>query len=334
VILDYYRERHLRRLIGAARKSTLVNDTPIYYGTYWGVGVNTRPPLPGPEPPPTKRIMPNRRYAPIFSLARTDFWERRELTPAEEQTLRNAGDPGLAGRVPDLASLLYRSGRYRYLAGLEVGRRMRDRIRIKRAGHLRVVTWQWDEITSEIAAGDGYKHRQVLQGILRGLAYGRPALGDTWLPGLVWITGRGLTVANRPARGDLPSFWQTVDETSLFLIGEEYVDFTGSPGRAAARQAAWRDWLFRWGGHRRSLATKYVAGLTPGYASAPGYGGNVKRRSRSAVRNWRLSFIRARATHALAGLAEYNFNDRNASGAVINDVVQALARGVRVLRTG
>jgi hypothetical protein len=209
---------------------------------------------------------------------------------------------------------------------------MRDRIRIKRAGHLRVVTWQWDELTSEIAGPDGYRHRQVLQGILRGLAFGRPALGDTWLPGLVWITGKGLTVANRPARGDLQSFWQAVDETSLFLIGEEYVDFTGRPSAAAARQAGWRNWLFRWGGHRRSLANKYVAGLTPGYASAPGYGGNVKGRPGDAVRRWRLSFIRARARYPLAGLAEYNFNDRNAATAVINDVVYAVSRGVRVLR--
>jgi hypothetical protein len=339
VILDYYRERHLPRLIRAATLSGLPGDTPIYYGTYWGVGVNTRPPLPGPPPPPPppgkpRPVMPNRRYAPIFSLARTNFWERRELTAGELGTLRNAGDPGMPGRVPDLKVLLRRSGSYRYFAGLEVGRRMRDRIRFKRAHHLRVVTWQFDEIPSEVAGPDGFKYRQVVQGILRGLADGRPALGDKWLPGLVWVTGTGLSAANRPATGDLQGFWQAVDETSLFLIGEEYVDFTGPPSRAAAQQAAWRTWLFRWGGHRRSLANKYVAGLTPGYASAPGYGGNVKNRSRSAVRRWRLSFIRARARQGVAGFAEYSFNDRNASGAVMNDVLRALARGVRVLLKG
>ena len=41
-----------------------------------------------------------------------------------------------------LHRLLHRSGSYRYQAGLELGRRFRDRIRAKRLGGLRIVSWQ------------------------------------------------------------------------------------------------------------------------------------------------------------------------------------------------
>src|SRR5690349_11133135 len=50
VILDYVRGRHFPRLVRAARHSGLPRDTPIYYGSYWGVGVNTRPPPKTPPP--------------------------------------------------------------------------------------------------------------------------------------------------------------------------------------------------------------------------------------------------------------------------------------------
>lgn len=335
VILDYFRGRHLPRLIRAARRSGLPRDTPIYYGSYWGVGVNTRPPPstpPPPAPPPGHRpVMPGRRYAPIFSLARTDFWNRRVLGADERRLLRAHGEAGgIRGSVPALARLMGRSGRYRYAAGLEVGRRFRDRIRHKRAHHLRVVTWQFDELPSEIAGRGGYKVRQVVRGILRGIAYGRPALGDERLPGIVFATGAALGVAKRPARGDLRGFWRTVDDSTLWIVGEEYSRFTGAPSRAAQRYAGWRHWLYGGGGARRSLAHKYVAGMTPGYRLAPGLGGNVAGRGRAAVRRWRLGFVRARARTGVAGFAEYNFDYRNASPAVVNDVLRALARGARL----
>src|SRR3954466_8467955 len=133
VILAYYRGRTEPYLIKAVQQSGLPDDTPIYYGSYWGIGVNTRPPpsTPPPPPPPGPRpVMPNRRFSPIFTFARTNYWEKRDLTPEEE----SGGRPGaIEGKVPSLASLLKRSGNYRYEAGLEVGRRMRDDIRYKRA---------------------------------------------------------------------------------------------------------------------------------------------------------------------------------------------------------
>jgi hypothetical protein len=320
VILDYYRDRVLPRLIRAAKLSGLPDDTPIYYGSYWGVGVNTRPPptTPPPPPPPGPRpVMPGRRYSPIFSFARTNFWDARALT-AEEQAAVAPG--GITGKVPALTSLLRRSGQYRYDAGVEVGRRFRDIIRYKRAHHLRVVTWQFDEIPNEAVGPDGWKYRQLVRGNLRGMAYGRPELGDLKLPGIVFAPGKTILGIHDA------SFWNAVDDASLYFVGEEYPDFVGAPGAAARQIATWPNRL------PPSLALKYVAGLTPGYRLGAGLGGNVQHRSASFVSRWQLSYVRARAQQRLAGFAQYNFNYHNASAAVMNDVLHTLGRGVRLLR--
>jgi hypothetical protein len=326
VILDYFRGRHLPRLIRAARHSGLPGDTPIYYGSYWGVGVNTRPPPKTPPPPPgppgrKRPVMPGRRFSPIFSFARTNFWNRRRLGPDERRLVGG----GMRGKIPHLKLLFHRSGHFRYQAGLEVGRRFRDRIRHRRARHQRVVTWQFDEVPGEAAGHQGWKYRQLVAGILRGLTYGRRELGDAKLPGIVFVPGKAFGIRDR-------SFWRAVNETTLYLVGEEYPRFTGAPGRAAGSHAAWRQRLYRAGGARRRLAHKYVAGMTPGYRLANGLGGNTGHRSHSFVRHWRMAYVRARARHGVSGFAEYNFDYRNSSGAVMNDVLRTLGRGVRILR--
>src|SRR3954465_10221946 len=106
VILDYFRDRHLPRLIRAVKRSGLPGDTPVYYGSYWGIGVNTRPPPktpPPPRPPGPRPGVPTRRLAPLFPFPRTNYWERRALTSEEEQAVRPGG---ITGKVPSIASLL------------------------------------------------------------------------------------------------------------------------------------------------------------------------------------------------------------------------------------
>src|SRR4051812_28160042 len=108
VILAYYRGRTELYLIRAVQQAGLPGDTPIYYGSYWGTGVNTRPPptTPPPPPPPGPRpVMPNRRFAPIFTFARTNYWEKRALTPEEEQSVSRGG---ITRKVPTIAALLRR----------------------------------------------------------------------------------------------------------------------------------------------------------------------------------------------------------------------------------
>jgi hypothetical protein len=261
--------------------------------------------------------MPNRRFAPIFSFPRTNYWEDRALTSEEQAAVRPGG---ITGKVPSMASLLKRSGTYRYDAGLEVGRRMRDDIRYKRAHHLRVVTWQFDELPNEAVGPGGWKYLQVVRGMLRGLYGGRPELGDEPLPGIVYGSGKTIYGIHDA------SFWSAVNDVSLWFVGEEYPDFVGAPGSVARQIAGWPDRL------PNSLARKYVAGLTPGYRLGVGLGGNVRHRSESFVNRWRLSYIRARALQGVAGFAQYNFNYHNASRSVMNDTLRAVGRGVRVLR--
>src|SRR4051812_10193035 len=78
VILAYYRGRTEPYLIRAVQRPALPADPPISYGSYGGIGVNPRPPPspPPPPPPPGPRpVMPNRRFAPMFTFARTNYWE-------------------------------------------------------------------------------------------------------------------------------------------------------------------------------------------------------------------------------------------------------------------
>src|SRR3954452_3909862 len=227
VILAYYRGRTEPYLIKAVQRCGLPGDTPIYYGSDRGIGVSPRPPPPTPPPPPPpgpRPVMPTRRFAPIFSFPRTNYWERRALTSDEEQAVRPGG---ITGKVPSMAELVRRSGTYRYDAGVEVGMRMRDDIRYKRAHHLRVVTWQFDELPNEAVGPAGWKYRQVVRGMLRGLFTGRPELADTPLPGIVYGSGKTIFGIR-----DV-SFWNAVDEASLFFVGEEYPDFVGGPGSIA-----------------------------------------------------------------------------------------------------
>jgi hypothetical protein len=72
--------------------------------------------------------------------------------------------------------------------------------------------------------------------------------------------------------------------------------------------------------------------MTPGYRLGSGLGGNVSRRSRPAVRRWRRAYVQSRSRKGVAGFAQYNFRYRNAAPAVMNDVLKALAHGVRVSR--
>ena len=331
LLLSYYRQRDLRKLIVATERAGLPPDTPVYYGGYWGKELVRRTPLPGPPPAGPKRPrpeMPGRRYSPMFSLAPTQFWTGRSLPAAHRSAAAGAAPSRYSGHLPWPGELKRVSGTVRYRWGLELGRRYRDRIRHRRARGDQVVTWQLDELVSEIAGRGGHRRRQFVAGVMRGLTYGRPPLGDTKLPGIVWATGRAMELAGRPG---LDGFWRTVDDCALYLVGEEYPTFTGSPGRAARRHAAWPARMSRGGGARRRLARRYVAGMTPGHRVSPGLGGNVHGRSRSYVQRWRVRYVRARALSRPAGLAQYNFTFENARWHAVSSAVGATARGLRLM---
>jgi hypothetical protein len=318
-ILSYWQSRHYARLVDAVRRSGLPPTTPVYYGNYWGSGRPSEPRRPGGKPRP-RPPMPNGRHAPIFPLAPSVFWRNRRVPARDRRALRRAGVAARAGRIPPLRRL---AGARSYRWGRELGRRFRDRIRNKRRGGTRVTTWQFDEIVSEL----GGRRLSFIRGVLEGLHRGRPELGDRKLPGIVFATQTAMRTARRG--GSYRRFWKSVDRAALYVVGEEYPQFAGAPGRAARRESSGQRALR---GVRRSLGRKYVVGMTPGLRLEAGLGGNVGRRSAGAVASWREGFVRARSRTRPAGFAQYHFRFENSRSNVMKAAVRALAKGARLSR--
>jgi hypothetical protein len=321
VVLSYWQSRHYARLVDSVRRARLPAGTPVFYGNYWGSGRPSEPKPPGGKPRP-RPPMPNGRHAPIFPLAHSVFWRKRKLPGRDRRALRKAGTDARGGRIPSAQRL---SGASAYRWGRELGRRFRDRIRNKRRGGTAVTTWQFDEVISEIAEDGG--RRTFIRGVLEGLHRGRPELGDKELPGIVFATQRAMRTARRG--GDFKRFWRAVDRASLYVVGEEYPEFAGAPRRAASREAHGQRALSR---IARSLARKYVVGMTPGLRLDPGLGGNVGRRSVGAVNGWREAFVRARAKRRPAGFGQFHFRFENSSAKVMRAAVRSMAKGARLSR--
>ena len=327
VVLSYWQSRHYARLVDAVKHAGLPATTPVYYGNYWGSGRPSEPKPPGGKPRP-RPPMPNGRHAPIFPLAHSVFWRNRRVPGRDRRILRREHVSERAGRIPPLRKLLSRSGDHGYRWGRELGRRFRDRIRNKRRGGTRVTTWQFDEIISEIAGGAGAgRRRAFIRGVLDGTHRGRPELGDKKLPGIVFATQKALRTARRG--GEFRRFWQAVDRASLYVVGEEYPDFAGAPRQAARRQSTGQRGLRRVG---RSLARKYVVGMTPGLRLDQGLGGNVNHRSVGAVNGWRDGFVRARSRQSPAGFGQFHFRFENSRAKVMRAAVRVLAKGARLSR--
>lgn len=327
-LVSYYDSYALPRLLGALDRSGIPGRTPVFVGNYWGSPRGSF--VPRAIPPPAFPSRGGRRryhHAPILPIRPGIFWETRRVTRRDSALLRRSGD-ALSGRMPSMRSILRGGARSRRRFGRELGRRFRDRVRAVERDGRRIAAWQFDEIISQAAGRRGRAIRQFTRGILVGLTYGRPSLGDRRMRGFVWVAQRASPLFRRRLGG----FWRLVDRATLGLVGEEYVKFVGSPRRAAARYAARRRRLARGGGARASLARKYIVGMTPGYRRRPGLGGNVRGMSRGRVNRWRNAFIRARARTRVAGFAEYNFIGRNGTASTIRDATQALARGVRLAR--
>lgn len=322
MVLSYWQSRHYTRLVDSVRRARLPASTPVYYGNYWGSGRPSEPKPPPGTKPRLRPPMPNGRPAPIFPLASSVFWHGRRLPARDRRLLRRAGLAARGGRIPAAHGL---SGRSAYRWGRELGRRFRDRIRNKRRGGTRVTTWQFDEVISEIAH-DG-RRRTFIRGVLDGAHRGRRALGDKKLPGIVFATQRAMQTARRG--GDFRRFWRAVDRASLYVIGEEYPDFTGSARRVARRESRGQRALRA---ASRSLGRKYVVGMTPGARLDPGLGGNVGRRSIGAVSGWREGYVRARAARRPAGFAQFHFRFENSRAKVMRAAVRSLAKGARLSR--
>jgi hypothetical protein len=267
-------------------------------------------------------------YAPMFQVEPGWYWEERRLPAKDERTLRLRGTRSgrFVGPLPPLRELLRLPPATRVAWGIELGRRFRDELRAAARAGTEVASWQLDEILAEAAGSQGRQHRDLTRGVLRGLVFGRPALGDRPQQGLVWWAHTAFVLATRALTPELAAFWRILNRAALVLIGEEYPEFAGSPAAATRSQAAGRRGLQRGGPVRRALARKYVAGLTPGYRLSPGLGGNTRGLPRTEVNRWREQYVQARAASGVAGFAEFTFRFENSSPRVMQDVLKTLAR--------
>jgi hypothetical protein len=209
----------------------------------------------------------------------------------------------------------------RVAAGREAGRSFRDAMRsLPGAGE----TWQLDELSRRVASSRAV--REFARGVLDGMLHGRAQ--DPDISGFVWLARSAFALPLRPIDIELNAFWHVVDAAASHIAGEEFPPFVGDPAAAARAEDAGRRALAAGGPIRRSLAARYMAGITPGYRLVPGLGGNVDGRSRTFVNRWRARYLAARRGVGVRSFAVFNFRFGNASPQVMNDVLRAIARAV------
>jgi hypothetical protein len=275
----------------------------------------------------------NTFYAPMFSLRTTYYWERRRLFVGGGVDREILHADRFAGALPSLDAIETRSKTVRLGWGLELGRRYRDAIRNHNRAHRRaserVDTWQFDEIRSECA--DAKPLREFTRAVLRGLLLGRTEQGDEPMRGIVWMAQRAFRAVDRRLDDELALFWKRIDQASFALVGEEYPAFVGDAARAARTYGLGHRRLAAAGPVRRSLASKYVVGLTPGYRvdRKLGLGGNVQRWPRVQVNEWRSGYLDERRGARPAGVAFFDLTHENAGPAVLRDVASTLRRVAR-----
>jgi hypothetical protein len=297
-------------VLSAVRRAHLPDAVPVYVGSY------------GPDVSVAHEVatLVAGRYAPMFALTNEWYRQRRRLPPEQEREVPKRLD----GQVPPLATLASTTARVSW--GVELGARYRDAIRAAGDAGAEIDAWQLDEIVpNAAAAAAGRPIREFTRGVLRGLVQGRPILGDVAMRGFVWVAHSAFGIARLPITPELTTFWRGLNQAALAYVGEEYVPFDGDP-RAAARAAAVGQRALAAGGPvRRSLARRYVPGLTPGYDPAPSLGGNVHGWPRPQVNAWRAGYVEERGRAGVAGFAEFDFRGLNGRPTVIHDVLSALA---------
>ena len=300
-------------LVAAVRAARFPPKTPVFVGSY---GISPR--IAGQV-----HALPGARYAPMFHIQPGWFWERRRLDRDAERELlaRNARSARLAGPLPALNELLRLPTATRISWSVELGARFRDALRAEPVAD----AWQLDEIVAECAGTSGRPYRELTRGVLRGLTFGRPALGDRTRRGIVWWAKNALALASRPITAELSAFWKLLDRACIHLVGEEYPEFSGDPRRAARAAAAGHDALRRGGPVRQRLGRRYAAGLTPGFRLVPGLGGNTRGLPYAEAERWRADYLRARADDRVSGFAEFDFRFENKPPAVVRELMRELA---------
>jgi hypothetical protein len=298
LVVHLFSDKARKQLLQLLRTQKRPKGTKVYVGRY---GINRKDAA-------EFSAIPAVFYAPTFHLSLDDTAEvrpKRRLPVADAKKV----DPELSGPLPTRSTeLLPTSNPHAW--GVELGRRFRDQLRERiRQGH-KIETWQLDEIPPKCvtSGASAIDFRRFVGGVVRGLAEGRPKLGDKRLRGFVWISAQGLEgkpgIPGLPklscSDNDVKQFWDDINAGAKCLVGEEYPDFKGNAtvaanGKARAQKAL--NAATPGSGSRQELAKRYIVGMTPGFHEPfkkSGLNGNVNHLSLDEVATWRKAFITAR----------------------------------------
>jgi hypothetical protein len=277
---------------------------------------------------------PGCTYAPVFSIQPATSKAARKKRSVSAEVATHL-DTAHSGEIPGSSAGKVIPPRDRRAWGLELGRRFRDDMRGARAQGIRIDAWQVDEILGQCGNRGSNPHREFVGGMLRGIADGRPELLEKHERGFVWTAHTamtslpGLAVSGNPGLG---GFWEDVDRAALFLVGEEYPEFSGAPSSKVPEVTNPHRALVRSrGAIRRGLGERYIVGMSPGWRPRKaGLGGNLTNQSPAFVTTWRSGFIDARiAAQKPSGYAQFFFVKENADADHAADAVRSLHHAVK-----
>jgi hypothetical protein len=265
--------------------------------------------------------VPGCRYAPVFGIQPHTSARARKHRDVPRQLAARL-DRTRTGAIPGDEAVPPSEPR---VWGLELGRRFRDQIRANRDKGIQVDSWQFDEILGQCSSSAST--RAFVGGILRGLAQGRKKLGDTLEKGCVWSATTA--VARMPGLAitdEVQRFWEDLDLSAAFLVGEEYPAFRGDAADVGRGFASGQRALLASGGEiRKSLGRRYVVGMTPGWIPSDGLLGNVDDQPLEFVTSWRKGFVQGRiAGQAPRGFGHFNFVGGNKNPKRLEDAVKSL----------
>jgi len=331
LLVHLYTNKVLERILEGLAAADLPDKTRVYVGTY---GIN--------EAEARMIIRRGFLYAPAFQLFPDQNKEVRAKRPFRKALPQSPGDP-FAGPFPAPAKQRLPT-RQLHEWGLELGRRFRDQLEIKRASfkakHLEIETWQLDEIYGECRndqnAATGLSFRTFTRGVVQGLGEGRRPV-DKIDKGIVWIPRSALHSLSRSLTAELRLFWDGIDAGTSILVGEEYPPFVGNATDSGHSSGADHRALAERGKVHpacKRLAANYIVGMTPGWKLRPGLGGNPRAhpKSLSEVTAWRNEFAtsRARGTPKPCGYAQFSFDHENVDPPEGNKRIDSAIETLRV----
>ena len=155
--------------------------------------------------------------------------------------------------------------------------------------------------------------------MLRGLTFGRPALGDRSLQGLVWWAKAAQALPSKPITPELTAFWRMLNRACVGLIGEEYPVFAGDPRAVARAGASGQQRLAGWTGASGAgpeVPLRLAARLSPRARPRRQHAPPLARRGQ----RWRAAYLQARAESVVAGFAFFDFRFENSPPAVVREL--------------